>query len=929
MEIEVTSELHLEDGRQIGVSNHSAISTAEVARDPAVQGLVREISRWVRDSRSVGANQGMFDRNLYQPPDSPYDQMRVARRAVVDDDIVGGVADITQSFAFQGGHKWECTDPDVADVFNQLGAVLNLDESIRAMWRDTFSVDQFVCARMWGWQTFKVRGTTGRGNRRKSVYRVWAPTRLVMLDPTFVVPIGWGPLREDRLAWMITQHEISRYETYFTGLNTDLLMQAFFRGFYQPGPDEATILSRWGVIPNQLVEMDPGWVFRHCHVRPDYQMFPDIRLRSVFSQLDLKRQQLQADRASLIGIANYILLIRKGDKDTPATGEEIGSLRQNYCVDEETQIFTQRGWVNRKDLMAGKDRVLSLNQETGMSEWDEVTGIYLSDEGEHEVVKMEGRSHHSISTPNHRWLVQNEQGKWRFRTTETLNTCDRVPYNAPRCDLPQVAKYDDDLVELAAWYYTEGSHPTECGAEIFQSEVKNSHLVKRIRGCLERLYGESGKIQARAGITEESVRRVCELQRNGVLVAHAARLTGLSSTIVKRIYDGGTPPTALWSEHLGPSGIVTFRIGKEKSKELSRLAPDKVPSPEFLTSLTGPQLDLFIEVSLLADGANCLTASTEQFSQSEKARSDAFEMACILAGRSVRSFVTAGGMHYVDLLVRKHFIPVAAARKGRKFSISSETLHGRVWCPTVKKNGTWLAKSKGSVFFTGNSFMARIPVIISDHRLQIDIIAPKQDFVLKSEHYEVLDSRILMRTLNAFLPPGVRTFDAPTWTSQMAAGIQDRRHMIKRTLEREVAMAIINHPRNAGVFDAKPSLVFTPRNVAVGDDSGMLQALLALRTQHEISRDTLLEHVGLDQATEALRLQEEDKRFDGIFQNLVPYGSPDVQPNQGAPNGTPEPPQVSGGRGGRPKGGGESPKSPEAIAKPKAPSGNPSTKESK
>ena len=52
--------------------------------------------------------------------------------------------------------------------------------------------------------------------------------------------------------------------------------------------------------------------------KPDYERFAEIRLKSLFAILDLKRQLMAADRASLIGAANYILLIRKGEKDAPA-----------------------------------------------------------------------------------------------------------------------------------------------------------------------------------------------------------------------------------------------------------------------------------------------------------------------------------------------------------------------------------------------------------------------------------------------------------------------------------------------------------------------------------------------------------------------------------------------------------------------------------
>jgi hypothetical protein len=38
--------------------------------------------------------------------------------------------------------------------------------------------------------------------------------------------------------------------------------------------------ERWGVYGARLLAMNPAWVFRHCHTRPDYAKFPDFRLRS-------------------------------------------------------------------------------------------------------------------------------------------------------------------------------------------------------------------------------------------------------------------------------------------------------------------------------------------------------------------------------------------------------------------------------------------------------------------------------------------------------------------------------------------------------------------------------------------------------------------------------------------------------------------------
>lgn len=559
-EVEAVSDLTLADGRPLGVINATTLAAGDIGRDPQVQSLVREMSRWVDISRPP-AQGGMFDRQVYVPPDNPYDQMRTARRAVLEDDIVGGVADATEAIAFSGGLKWESSDPDDADVFNQMAADLDLDGAIRAMWRESFAIDQFVCAKLWGWKDFVVRGKTLKGNQRKKRYRVWCPTRLVLLNSEFIVPVGVGPLREDRLAWNASPSEFAAFDAATSGDILDPLMSAFFTGRHVANADEAARLTAWRIPSDVLLDLNPGWVFRHCHTKPDYAAFPDLRLRSVFPLLDLKRQLMASDRAALIGAANYILLIRKGNDAAPATQDEVNNLKRNY------------------------------------------------------------------------------------------------------------------------------------------------------------------------------------------------------------------------------------------------------------------------------------------------------------------------------------------------------------------------------------NFLAKLPVIISDHRLEIDVIAPKLDFVLKADAYDILDHKILIRTLASFLPPRIRSLDPASWNDLICNSVQSRRHMIKRTLETQIARAVVEHPRNAGLFAARPSLVFTPRTVTIGTDQNLMSALLTLRTQRELSRDTILEHLGLDEATEAQRLELEEQVYDPIFRTQVPFASPaaggapdpGTGPVTGTPNGTPESPSVAGRRGGRPSGGGTTPASPKAATKPKTRNGNPST----
>ncbi len=562
MDIEINSDLLLPDGQAIGVANQTGVATGEIARDPQVKRLMREVSSWIEQARRRGTSRAsMFDRNVYVPPDNPYEQMRVARIAMAEDDIVSGVADATEALAFHGGLKWESSDPDEADVLNQLSAEINLDGKIREMWRDLFSSDQFIVAKLWDQKQYKVRGATDKGNKKKRSFDIYVPSKLTLLNSTRIVPVGYGPLRNDNLAWQATKNEIADWKTNFASAEPiDPLMNVFFTGPYIPGVDEGLELAEWGVDCERLLAINPEWVFRHCSTRPDYQKFPDLRMRSIFGLLDLKRQLIASDRAMLIGAANYILLIRKGTESQPATQAEVDNLKAGY------------------------------------------------------------------------------------------------------------------------------------------------------------------------------------------------------------------------------------------------------------------------------------------------------------------------------------------------------------------------------------NFLAKLPVIISDNRLEIDIIAPKLDFVLKRDAYDVLDARILSRTLATFAAPGrTGTDSTSTFSDTLAAAIQSRRHMIKRTLEAEIGKAIVDHPRNAGKFTTKPSLVFTPRTVAIGTNQPVLTALLALRTQRELSRDTILEHMGLDQATEAQRLELEEKIYDDIFQTQVPFAAPGAggapkAPAVKTPNGTPEAPANSGARGGRPAGGGTSKNSPAKNAKPKTANGNPSTK---
>jgi hypothetical protein len=546
MGFEVEAASRLEAGPLgLPVLNQSGVDTSELVSSSDMRELAKQVNRWVDNARRTGSSGSMFDRSTFTPPDNPYDEMRAARAALDPDEVVGTVWEVTESFAFQGV-KWEHAEEDDADIYNQISRDIDLDSVLRKQWRDIFTYSQVVNGMIWGWKEYTVRGKTEKGNRRKRKVQVWCPLTVRTIDPMKVVPVGGsGPFAGDYLAWCSTLDEVDYYRRAVSGDTIDPLMALFFEGEYRTiTHQEERDLTRMGVDTSNLLLMNRDMVWRHTLTRPDYERFPQVRLKNLFPLLDMKRQLMKSDRAMLIGAANYILLIRKGSDDQPGSPEEIRHLKENY------------------------------------------------------------------------------------------------------------------------------------------------------------------------------------------------------------------------------------------------------------------------------------------------------------------------------------------------------------------------------------NFIAKLPVIISDHRLEVDIIAPKQDFTLKAERYDLIDTRLMMRLLNTLSlgSRGQRNETNVTLSRAVARGMENRRHMIARSWERHFARAIFNHPRNEGVFKGfdEPSLVYVPRNIALDIDAAIITAIMNLRARREISRDTILEHFGLDQATEAQRMEMEEEFYDDIFKTFTPFDSPEHMGNVGP------------GQGGRPTGGGQS--SQDATkTKNTTPAGNPST----
>lgn len=297
-----------------------------------VEHVGREIARWIDATRGGAGRPSLFNRQAYVAPDNPYALMETARKAVENDDIVSGVCDVVEGLMYQG-IKWESEDPEDADVFNQISRDLNLDWFVRQWHREEFTYSQVVVGLWWGRKSYKIRGKTDNGTRRKKTKSVIAPVALTYLDPRKVVPLQPGPFGQDRLAWHATEAEMAAIAASADGayLN-DRVLAEFTTGKLTVSKVERAYLGDLGIDPDRLLGLNPGMVFRVCRTKSSYERFPAVRLKSTFTLLDLKQQLMEADRVSLVGAANFILLVRQGSKEEPAQQVELDNLRENFKV---------------------------------------------------------------------------------------------------------------------------------------------------------------------------------------------------------------------------------------------------------------------------------------------------------------------------------------------------------------------------------------------------------------------------------------------------------------------------------------------------------------------------------------------------------------------------------------------------------------------
>lgn len=193
--------------------------------------------------------------------------------------------------------------------------------------------------------------------------------------------------------------------------------------------------------------------------------------------------------------------------------------------------------------------------------------------------------------------------------------------------------------------------------------------------------------------------------------------------------------------------------------------------------------------------------------------------------------------------------------------------------------------------------VSRSPVIVSDHRLNIEIITPDLTNILNTEKWSTIDTRLQMRLWGTFVTnPTEGRDDSLTLGRVIARGISSRRHMLKRDIEKNLIRPVMELNDD---LDSKTKVEFTPQRIELEMDEGIANIIQELRDRGDISRETTLNELGFDQETEAVRREREDDKYDDVFKPpQIPFDSPEKTPGGKTPG-------ASGRKGGRPAGSGD------------------------
>ena len=111
----------------------------------------------------------------------------------------------------------------------------------------------------------------------------------------------------------------------------------------------------------------------------------------------------------------------------------------NYCVDDQTEALTKRGWLNYKEITTD-DEILSCDTTDNKLKWSKIKEIYVNESYSGQMHKLTCQGMDALVTPNHKFLIS---GKG-LTAVEHICAKDKLILNGSFEDRKNKACFTDD-----------------------------------------------------------------------------------------------------------------------------------------------------------------------------------------------------------------------------------------------------------------------------------------------------------------------------------------------------------------------------------------------------------------------------------------------------------------------------------------------------
>lgn len=382
------------------------------------------------------------------------------------------------------------------------------------------------------------------------------------------------------------------------------------------------------------------------------------------------------------------------------------------CVDYETEALTDRGWLCGPEIKL-TDKLLTKNAVSGALEWQHPTAIKLFPDYKGPVHKFESRAFSAVTTPDHRWLINDKEGRARcWLSKEFAGWGDEKVHRTGEYFGVKGNTFTDDEIRLIGWVLTDGFYKKGYG-----------YTARTGVGVCQSLRGNPKKVKI--------------IDR---LFSRLTKLFKVNRSVSKQ-------QEVFWV-FFGPF-----------SRRIREMFPQRELTPEFLACLSRRQAELLYEAMFLADGSTHAKWG-ESFAARNTNRADMFQMLCVLCGKATstheRDFsgytpkkyasmpnIPRAGKSWGVHVHRRDFAQVVASQ------ITKTTDKVSMWCPMVP-NTYFVVRRRGQVYITGNT-----PIQGAAHTLLLIAMAilavkPKTYRLLQDLTAEVHDAlvfRVKLRDL--------------------------------------------------------------------------------------------------------------------------------------------------------------------------------------